>query len=73
LQVVVLPKRCNILPKFILEQGDVIGVHTNTIPKEDCNVVGANAIKQFHFSPGILKGKPVKTVIAIPVNFKRQK
>ncbi len=35
-----------------------------------CNEAAVSAIKKCEFNPGILKGKPVKVKMAIPVQFK---
>lgn len=58
---------------YIDEKGHVSSTSIAKGVREDLNEAAQYAVRQIQFSPGLIKGKPVKARITIPIRFKLQK
>ncbi len=55
---------------FVDEKGNVVKAEVIKGIGFGCDTAAVNAVLRLHFIPGIQKGKPIKTQVAIPVAFK---
>jgi len=55
---------------YIDEKGTVVSTSIAKGVRKDLNKAAQHAVRQVRFSPGVMKGKPVKARITIPIRFK---
>lgn len=54
---------------YIDENGNVYNTEIIKSVNSDLDIAASEAVRKTKFTPGRLKGKPVKTVVTIPINF----